>query len=435
MSRARTGLVTGAAVVAIAGVFLAAGAVGGSPGTKPEPSTPSAAVTADPLQKGIAAAQQRLATDPTDYETWARLSLGYVQEAKVSGDPSFYGKADGAANKSLQLNTMTNFLGYAAVAAVKNGRHDFAGARTAAQEGIRLNGYNSTLYGALGDALTQLGEYTKAAAAIDRMNQLLPGVPAFTRASYALELRGDVKGARAALDRALQDAVTPADTAFSQYYLGELDLHYGGGAAAALRHYQAGLQATPKDATLLAGRAKAEAALGQNDLALRDYAAAVSAVPAPQTVLEFAQLLDALHDPRAKDQYGLFRIEEKLYGQSGVALDTEATLFEADHGSPAKALQNAVLGWRTRPFVEMADAYAWALYANKRYLEALRWSARAFVSGWQTSPALYHRGMIEKALGQTGAARADLTEALRLDPHFDSLGAPRARAALAQLKA
>jgi tetratricopeptide (TPR) repeat protein len=433
VSRARNLLVAGGTVVALAAGLLVAGALAGSPSSGPETPQPAATRAADPLQGAIAAAQKTLVLNPKDATTWAGLGLAYVQEAKVSGDPSFYGKAEGAVKRSLALDTRTNYLGYAALAAVRNGRHDFAGALTAARQGIALNGYNSTLYGALGDALTQLGRYDEAAAAIDKMNHLLPGVPAFTRASYVLELRGDVPAARAALMRALRDATSPSDISFVQYYLGELDLRYGGGAQSALAHYQAGLTASPTDATLRAGRAKAEAALGMNDAALADYRAAVQALPAPQTVLELAQLLDSLHDPDAAAQYDLFRVEEKLYGSSGVALDTEATLFEADHGSPAKALGNAALGWRTRPFVEMADAYAWAMYANKRYAEALGWSQKAFVSGWKTAPALYHRGMIQKALGRPAQARADLTEALRLDPHFDALGAPRARAALAQL--
>ncbi|MCU1594147.1 MAG: hypothetical protein JWO12_1539, partial [Frankiales bacterium] len=397
MSKLRSGLVAGGTVLALAGGLLAVGALSNGSATKPESTESVAPVAVDPLLKGIAAAQKELAANPKSFATWASLSIGYVQEAKVSGDPSFYGKAEGAAQKSLALNTTTNYLGYAALAAVRNGRHDFLGAKTAAERGIAINGYNSTLYGALGDALTQLGQYDKAAAAVDKMNQLLPGIPAFTRASYALELRGDVAGARTALERAVRDATSPSDVAFSQYYLGELAIHYGAGADQALTHYQLGLDASPKDPTLLAGRGKAEAALGHDDLALQDYEASVTAVPAPQTVLEYAQLLDSLHDPRAKAQYDLFRIEEKVYGQSGVALDTEATLFEADHGSPAKALANARLGWKTRPFVEMADAYGWAYYANKQYAEALAWANRAFVSGWKTSPALYHRGMIQRA--------------------------------------
>jgi tetratricopeptide (TPR) repeat protein len=435
MSRTRTLFVTAGTVLALSAGLLAVGTLGGSPDSKPEkPSNQASSTPTNSLLKAIAKAQQTLQSNPKDFATWAGLSLAYVQQAKVGGDTSFYTRADGAAERSLTLNRATNYLGYAALAAVKNGRHDFAGALVAARQGIKVNGYNSTLYGAEADALTQLGRYAEAATAVDRMNRLLPGVPAFTRASYAFELRGDVAGSRAALLRARDDSNNPADIAFCEYYLAELELHYGGGAKAALARYQAGLDQAPDDASLRAGRAKAEAELGMYDAAVADYRSSVTARPIPQTVLELGQLLQSHGDQAGADeQYALFRIEEKLYGQSGVALDTEPTLFEADHGSPAKALQNAIRGWKNRPFVEMADAYGWALYANKDYAAALTWANRAFVSGWKTAPALYHRGMIQQALGNKAAAKADLTEALRLDPVFDTFGAPKARAALATL--
>jgi len=46
----------------------------------------------------------------------------------------------------------------------------------------------------------------------------------------------------------------------------------------------------------------------------------------------------------------------------------------------------------------------------------------------------YHRGMIEKSLGMKSAAVASLLRALRINPYFSTLLAPKARAALAQLK-
>ena len=424
----RSLVATGATVAVLTGGLLAFGALGGQT-PQPDP-TPSAVVVADPQAAAIAALQSQVATKPTA-ETWAALGLAYVGKAKATGDPSWYAKAEGAVANSLKLGA--TYPGWTGEAALANARHDFRGAEAAARKGLALNAYNSTLYGQLGDALTQLGRYDEAAAAIDRMNQLQPGIPAFTRASYVFELRGDVAGARTALERALTDARSGPDIAFARYYLGELDLRYGAGAASALTQYQAGLAASPKDAILRAGRAKAEAALGQIDEAIADYRASVSARPEPTTVLEFAQLLDSVGDKEATDFYDLFRVQLKLYAAAGVALDTEATLFEADHGTPAAALTAAVAGWKSRPFVEMADAYAWALYSGGRYREALGWSAKAFASGWKPALALYHRGMIEKALGQRSAARADLTEALRLDPHFDPLAVPKARAALASL--
>ncbi len=231
------------------------------------------------------------------------------------------------------------------------------------------------------------------------MNTLLPGVPAFTRASYVFELRGDVPAHGWRWSAPCRTRPPPVTSAFARTYLGELSFNYGGDAAKALAQFQAGLDADPTDYSLRAGEAKALAALGRTEEALADYAALVGAVPQPQFVLEYAELLASQHDPAADRQFALFRTEEELFRANHVALDTEPTLFEADHGSPAKALEYAIAGWKSRPFLEMADAYAWALYANKRYAEALAWSDKALATGWTNALFHFHRGMIQHALG------------------------------------
>lgn len=418
-------LLGGGVAVLIAVVLLVVGTVSGSP------ESPVAKVPVK--QTAITRAQEQLTRTPTDFRTWAALSIAYTSQAKLTVDPSYYAKAEGAAERSLAIDAKTNDLGYAALAAVRLAQHEFPAALDAARKGLAINGFSSTLYGALGDAYTQLGRYADATKAIDRMNQLQPGVPAFTRASYVFELRGDVPQARAALERALQDAASPPDVAFARTYLGELSFNYGGDATAALREFEAGLAADPTDISLKAGRAKALAALGRTPEALTAYKELVSSVPQPQYVLEYAELLQAQHDPEADRQFALFRTLEDLFRANKVVLDTEPTLFEADHGSPAKALAYAKAGWKTRPFLEMADAYGWALYVNKQYAAARSWSDKALATGWTNALFHFHRGMILKALGDKGAARVELQRALALNPHFNVLQAPQARAALAAL--
>jgi len=421
-------LISAVVVGALALALLAVGSVAGRPPSGPDASSDA---QLDPLTRSIAVAQQRLTEQPKDYRTWASLALTYVDQARTTGDPTHYAKAESAVARSMALDTKQNDVAFAALSAIKAAEHDFPAALAAARRGLAINSYSSTLYGALADALTQLGQYAEAEKAIDRMNGLRPGVPAFTRAAYALELRGDIAGSRVALERALRDAISPGEKAFARTYLGELSLNYGADASAALRHFDEGLAVAPRDHVLRAARAKALAALGRVDEALVAYDAVVSASPQPQYVLEHAELLAAAgRQEDADQQLALFRVEEDLFRANNVILDVEPTLFEADHGSPTKALQLAVEGWRVRPFVEMADAYAWALHVNGRDAEALRWSERAFATGWPNALHHYHRGIIRLALGDTAAGKADLRRALQLNPAFSALHAPLARQAL-----
>jgi tetratricopeptide (TPR) repeat protein len=437
--RRRTRVVLGVVTAgALALGLLLTGAVAGSPGvtTDVAGSAPAPATAApDTLAPLIAAAQRTLRKQPHDYATWGNLGLLYVQQAKITVDPSYYPKAEESLKRSLALNTKDNFEAMAGEAALQSGLHNFEAARRWATRGLAINAYSATLYGALGDALTQLGRYHEAEVAIQRMNDLKPGPPAFTRASYVLELRGDAAGARAALQRAFDDSVSPSDRAFAAYYLSELSFNYGGRYADALSVLQPELARDPTNSTLLQGQARAEAALGSTEQAIRDYKTVVAAVPQPQYVLELGELYESLgRTKEAEAQYSLFRTEERLFSANGVALDVEPTLFEADHGSPAKALQYAAAGWKVRPFLEMADAYAWALYRNHRYAEALRWSDRALATGWSNNALFrYHRGMIEAKLGRRAAAREDLAAALHGNPAFNLLQAPVARRTLASL--
>lgn len=388
---------------------------------------------ADPLGRDIQRLQGKLLSEPGDYRSWGQLVLDYVQQAKITVDPSYYPKAEGALKRSLELNGTDNVDGLAGEAALRAAEHNFTAARAAAQRGLATNPYSSTLYGSLDDADTQLGLYDEATQAAQKMNDLKPGVPAFSRAEYVLELRGDIAGARSALQRVLDDATSPPDMAFAHYYLGELAFN-NGDPRGALAENEAGLSVDPSYSPLLEGKAKAEAALGQNEAAVRDYLTVVGQVPQPTYLIEAGELLQSLGRMReAQQQYSLFDIENQLFTSNGVTLDTDPTLFYADHGDPRRALQYGKVGIKIRPFIEMDDAYAWALHVNHRDLEALAWEKKAMALGTRNALFYFHAGMIEKAVGNTTEAKADLTRALGINRYFNPVQEPALRKALAEL--
>jgi len=415
---------------------VAAVAVGHSP-ARQDSGAASGSASAGPgataLTREIAALQASLGRAPNDYQAWASLGLDYVQQAKITVDPSYYPKATQALDRSLALNSTENFTAMAGQATLKAGEHDFSAALMWAQRGLAINPYNDTLYGALNDAQTQLGMYDEAGRSAERMNELKPGTPAFTRAEYVFELHGDIASATAVMRRALDDATNPADRAFVHYYRGELAFN-AGDPAAALAENEAGQQADPGYAALLEGRARAEAALGDTEAALRDYAKVVSQVPQPQYLVEYGELLQSLgREKEAQQQYAVFSTEVALFEANGVLLDTDPALFYADHGDPAKALAFGEAGLRIRPFIEMEDAYAWTLHVNGRDAEALQHEQKAMALGTRNALFYFHAGMIEKSLGRTAQATADLKQALVINPHFSPFHEPTLRRALSEL--
>lgn len=433
--------------IGLAAVVLTAGAIGVAR-SDPSPDIATSATgsvvaadaiaeatnpTGESLDELIVGLQARLESTPGDYVSWATLGLAYVQQAKVSVNPDFYPKADGALAKSIELDDDQNYLAYAGLSALASARHDFAEAKSHAEQGLDINAYSSILYGALSDAELQLGNYDAAIDAAQQMVSLSPDTSSLSRASYLWELRGDVDQARALMQRALDDAPTASDRAFALFYLGELAFN-NGDPATALDYYNRAQTESPTDPASLSGKAKAEAALGQVETALDHYAVLVARAPEPSYVLEYGELLESVGRlDEANQQYDVFLATQQLFAANGVEPDSTATLFEANHGDPTTAVVEATAGIESRPFLAMHDAYAWALHRDDRNDEALQAIEQAMQLGERNALFRYHAGMIRLALGDVDGARSDLTEALAINPWFNPLSAPVAAATLADL--
>ena len=423
----------GGGVVALAASLVVVGAAVGAP--RQQQAEPSArpAFAVNPLVRSIAALQKGLQRSPDNAPAWADLGFAYVQQARLTADPTYYPKAEGAFARSLGVQPQGNakaLLGQATLAA---SRHDFRRALTLVDASLRLNDYSATAYGVKTDALTELGRYDEAAAAAQRMLDLRPGVDSFARASYQRELRGDVTGAKELLQRAADDASSPADKAFSLYYLGEVAWNTGA-VAAARAAYDDALAADPAYLPALTGQAKTLAARDAT-AALSLYRDAVERQPQPAYVVELGELLEATgQKPRASEQYAVVRATEQLFAAQGANVDLELALFEADHGRPADAVRYATSAVRTRPdSILVQDAYGWALHRAGRDREAIVQARRAVRLGTRLPGLRYHLGVIEAALGDRAAARRDLRAALALNPAFHPLQAPAARALLKAL--
>ncbi|HVL85737.1 MAG TPA: tetratricopeptide repeat protein, partial [Pseudonocardia sp.] len=423
-------------LLVLIGALLAVLTVGGVLSARePAPAAVAPAAAPSGLDEFVFRAQEALRRNPQDAPLWAELGAAYVEQARISGDPSYYGRAQGALDRSLQLEPEGNGEALIGLGQLANARHDFAAAREHGERARELRPYTGEVYGVLVDAYTQLGDADAASAAVQRMLDVEPGLAAFSRASYDLELHGRVDQARTAMERALASALSADDVAFCRYHLGELAWNSGDVEAAAT-HYAAGLAARGDDPALLTGTARVAHAQGRTDEALATYRSVTARVPLPQYLLEYGELLEAAgRSDEAAEQYELLALQQRLYAAEGSTDDQVAALIAADHGDPAQALRLAQAEWDRRQSIFSADALAWALHVNGRHAEALEYARRAEALGWRNATHDYHRGMILAALGRTEEALAALKEAVTVNPHFNPLQAPRARATIAELEA
>ncbi|MDH6576259.1 hypothetical protein [Kitasatospora sp. MAP5-34] len=360
------------------------------------------------------------------------MGLADLDQARLTLDAARLADADQAFQHSFALKPELNYGALTGSGMLANARHEFATARQLGEQATAMAPDRAAGYLVLADAEIQLGDYPAATASVQRLLDLAPTVPAYTRAAYDLETHGRTEEAEIALRRAREAAVTPGDTAFCEHRLGDLAWD-SGELAQADDHYRRALAVAPDDYFAQAGQARVAAATGHPDEAVRGYQALVARVPLPQFLLELAELQLSLHqEDSAKPQLAALAAEVKLLESTGGPVDPALMLYQADHAEPSVAVRLLTEEWRRRKSVLVADALAWALHRAGQDAQALDLAGQAAATGWHNALFAYHRGAIEAALGRP-EARADLREALALNPYFSPYQGPSAAKLLAGL--
>jgi tetratricopeptide (TPR) repeat protein len=379
--------------------------------------------------------QEIVRNEPANLDAHAVLGWAYLQKARETGDPGYYSKTQAILDAALAKDPK-HAESLAAKGALALARHDFAEALTLGEGAVALAPYVARYYGVVADAQIELGQYDAAVTTIQAMVDLRPDLASYSRVSYARELYGDLEGAIEAMDLAVRaGGPTAENTEWTRVQLG--NLHFArGDLRAAEAQYRRSLTVLPGYVYAQAGLARVLAAEGATDEAVKLYEEAIARAPLPEFVIGLGETLEAAgRITEAERQYELVRAMQRLFASSGVAVDLELALFEADHGTdPAAAVTMAQAGYERRPGIKAADTLAWALYRTGRYDEARRLSDEALRLGTQDALMLYHAGMIAHAQGDAETARERLAQALALNPHFSPLHGPEARTTLEALR-
>lgn len=413
---------------------------------RPAPGAPARARTAvtagapaslSDLAALIAAQEARVRDRPRDGGAWAVLGTAYVERGRRTGDAGDYPRAERALRTSLRVRPDGNTGAPAGMAALAVARNDFRAAKHWGEEAVRVAPHQWTAYPALIDAHDGIGDHRAARAAAERLRGLGSAPPVRARLAGVYEDRGRPEDAAAAVSDAIARAGTPAERA--AYLVRAGDLAWRRGEPRASYDYgAAALRADPFTPEALAVRARAHAALGRPDEAVRDYRAALEKRPVPQYALELGELYESLGREReAREQYGAARDAVRREEESGVNGALLLGALEADHGDAERAVRLLREEYARHPGLRAADALGWALHRAGRDDEALTFAVRATDRSHggelRSAPYAYHRGEIERALGMTGEARRRLAEALRINPDFSPLYGPEARRALKEL--
>jgi tetratricopeptide (TPR) repeat protein len=432
-------LLAGVAAGLLAAAGLLGGALAGSSSTAAEPGARPAAA-ADTLLDGVApgdtaayveALEARVAEGVPNAEDLTLLGLAYQQRARETGDPSFYPRSEEALRRALRLEPR-NGLAVTGLASLAASRHRFEEARALAERAARLAPHSAAPQGILGDALAELGRYRGAFAAWERMASVEPDAAAYARISYARELLGRPRAALDAMELAVGAAsVRGEHAAWALVQAGNLRFAQGSLGPAA-RSYREALVRFPGYAAAQAGLAHVEAARERTERAVALYRKALEAVPLPEYAAGLGETLAASgRRAEAEKAYALVDATQRLLEANGVRTDLETALVSLDRGRDLPgALARAREAYEERRSIQAEDVLAWALYRNGRCEEADVHSRRALRLGTRDALLLFHRGMIERCLGNAEGARSYLGRALATNPHFSLRWAPVAAEAL-----
>jgi tetratricopeptide (TPR) repeat protein len=393
--------------------------------------------------------QWKITQDPDDYSFYDRLGIAYIQKARETGDLTYYNLAAKALEKSLQLESTFPEAAPAKkhLATVYYANHRFSDSLKLAQEALELDPSDITPYALIGDARSEMGEYTEAWA--DWQHLQNPAVKQSaesgvkylvqTRESVRTLLTGDTKAAidhmRRAVDIATASHMARETIAWSDFTLGD-DYFLEGDLAGAQAAYNDALKAYPDYHRALAGSAKVAAAQSRLTDAIGLYRKAIGVIPLPVYAAALGDVYSRAGKPaEAKKQYDLVAYIARLTDFNRTVYNRELSLFYSDHDiHPEEALQLARKEFEVRHDVYTWDAVAWALYRNNKSKEAADAIREALRLDTKDSLLFFHAGMICQRLGDNEEAADYLHRALALNPQFHLLFADVARATLHKLQ-
>jgi tetratricopeptide (TPR) repeat protein len=392
------------------------------------------------IRANVAFWGERIAANPDDFISTNRLGISEIELARATGDLDAYQRAGAAFGRTLaRYPTNAAALGYRGSVLVS--LHRFGEAADLARTVLDRRPDDPVALATLGDAELELGLLDAARDAYRRVDAVSPSAATEARLSRLAFITGDtteaIRAARAAVAAAEREGAEGERAAFYHYQLAET-LISSGDRPGAERAYAAAIEAEPASFLAISGTARAAAADGDLDEAIRRLTAAIAIVPQPEFLARRGDLYVLRgrdgDERRAADDYATVEAIATLAGGDGTVYDRPLALYLANHEVDVdRAVTLARDELAIRQDVYGHDTLAWALFRAGRPAEADAVMTDALAVGTRDAKLLYHAGMIDIALGRLSRGKTRLQAALDLDASFDPLQAERARETLTTL--
>lgn len=402
----------------------------------PDKITPLTAPDATRTDRLITTAESRIKQQPSKADGYNLLASAYIRKARESGDFSLNARAESAINQALEKEP-DNYEAIQLKAILMLTFHRFSEGLEIARQAQQMRPKDSINYGAMTDALVELGRYEEADKAIESMISLRPDPSSYARQSYLYFLHGDNQMAITVM-RAAVKASTPNDLeglAWYRIHLGE-ELMKVQKLNEAEREFDLALEDLPDYHLALAAKARARVADGDLQTAIEYYKRAQMRVPLPDTAMALCDLYTKTGQiEEAKKQFDFVEFIEKSGSKGADTYSRQLALFRANHDTRLdEALEIMKHERSLRRDIYTCDVLAWC-FLKKGETEAAKTAiAEALRLGTRDAQIHYHAGMIYNALGDKQRAVKHLQLALDIDPMFDVIQSDIARTILADIK-
>ena len=365
---------------------------------------------------------------PTDTKSTLALATLYIQEARVSGNYTYY---DAAAMKYIEdilAREPQNFEALILKAILQLSQHHFSDALETAAKAQKINPYNAFVYGIMVDGNVEMGNYPAAVENSDKMMSIRPDIRSYARVAYLREIHGDYPGAIEAMKMAVEaGGYGDEGTEWCRIQLARLYENTGDLKTAEM-HYTIALDERP-------GYGYAIAGLGHIAIANNEYTKAISlyrqadSVISDYTLKEQLAELYLLTGQKQKANTAINTIIDDLTkaakeGNQSLNhhVDKELAYVYLLKNQPAKALEHAIIEYNRRPEnIDVNEAVAWAYYKDGDGQKALPYIEKALRTNCRNPALLAHAGLIFAKAGGAVKAKTLLQAAQKNNPNIDLL--------------
>ncbi len=345
------------------------------------------------LQQTVRVMDARLQKSPGDAAAAVALADALLRLTRVTGNAGLALRAEAALQRAL-TGDPADYDARRMLAAVLASQHRFRDSIVEAERCRNMRPRDAWIYGVLGDAHLELGEYDAAFTAFDRMAALKPNAASYARGAYARELQGDLDGALRYMQMATE-ATGPQDSeslAWHHAQLGHLYVEKGR-LDEARREFEHADYIFPGHPFAGDGLARVEAARGNTVSALDRVTRRLATAPSPADAALAGDLLARLgRQDEAERQYRLAEAGWRVDAPEPAKL----ARFLADHRRNLdEAVRLAERASADRDDIFTDDALAWAYFRAGRAEDARHAIRRALRTGTRDRGIRAHAAAID----------------------------------------